>query len=220
MLVAEQLFLLLRRDDGKAESAFAQNDYGLSGAVLTDLLLGEHIALNDDKDPRVTVTTAESVGDPVLDAALERVRAKEGTKLSGLVTDGRLNPRDRIADSLAADGVIAIEPKKAFGLIGARYPVRDPRPEQGLRERLRAVLSGASATPGEAALLALLKGLGVSGKVLDEEKGLLSKHDLNRRIDEVASGDVIGQAVAKAIEAMTAAIVVITAGAAAASSSS
>ena len=217
--MAEQLFLLLRRDDGKAESAFAQNDYGLSGAVLTDLVLGEHITLSDDKDPRVSVTTAGSVGHPVLDAALDRVRAKEGKKLSSLVTDGKLNPRDRIADSLAAAGVIDIEPKKAFGLIGARYPVRDPRPEQELRERLRAVLSGASATPGEAALLALLKGLGVSGKVLEEEKGLLSKRDLNRRIDEVASDDVIGKAVAKAIEEMTAAIVVITAGAAASSSS-
>ena len=38
MLVAEQLFLLLRRDDGKAESAFAFSDYSITGAVLTDLL--------------------------------------------------------------------------------------------------------------------------------------------------------------------------------------
>ena len=219
MLVSEQLFLLLRRDDGKAESAFAQNDYGLTGAVLTDLLLGGHIALSEAKDPRVSVTTAGSVGHPVVDAALDRVRAKEGKKLSSLVTDGKLNPRDRIADSLSAAGVIDVEPKKAFGLIGARYPVRDPWPEQTLRERLRAVLSGASATPGEAALLALLKALGVSGKVLEEEKGLLSRRDLNRRIDEVASDDVIGKAVAKAIEAMTAALVVVTAGAAASGSS-
>ena len=218
--MAEQLFLLLRRDDGKAESAFAQNDYGLTGGVLTDLLLGGHIALSDDKDPRVSVTTAGPVGQPTLDAALDRVRAKEGAKLSGLVTDGKLYPGDGIAESLAAAGVVDIEPKKAFGLIGARYPVRDPRPEQELRERLRAVLRGASATPGEAALLALLKGLGLSGKVLEEEKGLLSKRDLNRRIDEIASADAIGKAVAKAVEAMTAAIVAITAGAAAASSAS
>ncbi|MGA8046055.1 MAG: GPP34 family phosphoprotein [Dermatophilaceae bacterium] len=219
MLVAEQLFLLLRRDDGKAESAFAQNDYGLTGAVLTDLFLGGHISLSDHKDPRVGVTTTGSVAHPVLDAALDRLRATEGKKLSSLVTDGKLNPRDRIADSLASAGVIEIEPKKALGLIGARYPVRDPWPEQALRERLRAILSGAGATPAEASLLSLLKGLGVSGKVLDEEKGLLNKGDLDRRIDEVASDEVIGKAVGKAIEAMTAAIVVVTAGAAAAGSS-
>lgn len=220
MLVAEQLFLLLRRDDGKAESAFAQSDYGLTGAVLTDLLLGGHISLSEDKDPRVSVTTTGPVGNPVLDAALERLRAKEGKRLSGLVTDGKLNPRDRIADSLASAGVIEIEPKKALGLIGARYPVRDPWPEQALRERLQAILSGAGATPGEATLLSLLKSLGVSGKILEEEKGMLSKRDLNRRIDEVASDEVIGKAVGRAIEAMTAAIVVVTAGAAAASSTS
>lgn len=221
MLVAEQLFLLLRRDDGKAESAFAQNDYGLTGAVLTDLLLGGQIALSEDKDPRVSVVTGGSMGQPVLDAALERVRAKEGKKLSGLVADGKLNPRDRVAESLAAAGVVEIEPKKAFGLIGARYPVRDSRPERALRERLRVVLAGASATQEEAAVLSLLKGLGVADKVLEQEKGLLSKRDLKQRIDEVASDEVIGKAVGRAIEAMTAAIVATTAaGAAAASSAS
>ncbi|MFN2319206.1 MAG: hypothetical protein ABR500_05940 [Dermatophilaceae bacterium] len=39
----------------------------------------------------------------------------------------------------------AIEPKRALGLVPARYPVRDPRPEQALRERLQAVLPGATA---------------------------------------------------------------------------
>jgi hypothetical protein len=219
MLVAEQLLLLLRRDDGKAESAFAQNDYGLTGAVLTDLLLGGHISLGDGKDPRVSVVTGGSAGHPVLDAALERVRAKEGKKLSSLVTDGRLNPRDRVAGSLASAGVVEIEPKRALGLIGARYPVRDPRPEQALRERLRSVLAGVTPTQQEAALLSLLQGLGVAGKVLEAEKGLLSKRDLSRRIDEVASDEVVGRAVGKAVEAMTAAVIAATAGAAAAGSS-
>lgn len=218
--MVEQLFLLLRRDDGKAESAFAQNDYGLTGAVLTDLLLGEHITLDDGKDPRVSVVTAGSTGHPVLDAALERVREKEGKKLSTLVIDGKLNPRDRVAESLAAAGVVEIEPKKAFGLIGARYPVRDPWPEQTLRERLHAVLAGASATPSEAAILALLKGLGVERAVLEEEKGTLSGKELKRRIDEVASDQVVGKVVGKAIEAMVAAMVVIMAAGAGAAGSS
>lgn len=232
--MVEQLFLLLRRDDGKPESAFASNDYGLTGAVLTDLLLEGRITLGDGRDPRVSVvppvqddggvTTGAAggtggTGHPVLDAALERVRAKEGKKLSSLVTDGKLNPRDRVAEALADAGVIEIQPKRALGLIGARYPVRDPWPEQALRERLQAVLVGASATPSEAALLSLLKGLGIAGKVLDDEKGTMSRRDLDRRIDEVASDEVIGKAVGKAIEAMTAAIIVVTAGAAAASGS-
>lgn len=219
MLVAEQLFLLLRRDDGKAESAFAFADYSITGAVLTDLLLAGHIALSDDKDPRVHVTGAAEAGDPGLDAALERVRAKDGTKLSSLVTDGKLNPTGRVAESLAAAGVIEIHPKKALGLVPARYPVRDPWPERRLRERLAAVLAGATPEPSEASVLMLLKGVGVASKVLADEKGTLSKRELNRRIEEISSDDTIGKAVSQAIEAMTAALVVVTAGAAASSSS-
>lgn len=218
-MVVEQLFLLLRRDDGKAESAFASNSYGLRGAVLTDLLLGGHISLDDGKDPRVSVRTADPVGHPVLDAALERVREREGKKVSSLVTDGKLDPEENVAHSLARAEVITIEPKRALGLISARYPVVDPRPEQELRERLRAVLAGASAQPHEAALLSLLKGMDLAGRVLKDEKGDLSGKELKRRIDEVSTDAVIGKAVARAIEAvnaavMTAAFIATSAGAA------
>lgn len=209
MLVAEQLFLLLRRDDGKAESVLAYTDYAMTGAVLTDLLLAGHITLGDDKDPRVSVVTSGSAGDPVLDAALERLRAKEGKKLSSLVTDGKLNPTDRVAESLAGAGVVEVHPKKALGLVSARYPVLDPRPEQSLRERLRVVLAGATPEPSEASLLMLLKGVGVAGKVLAEEKRALGRRDLNRRIDEVSSEDIVGKAVRQAVETMTAVVAVI-----------
>lgn len=217
MLVVEQLFLLLRRDDGRAESAFALNDYGLTAAVLADLLLAGHITLDERKDPRVGVAAPGVVGHPVLDAALERLRAKDGKRLSSLVLDGRLNPRDRVAESLAAAGVIGIEPKRALGLVPARYPARDPWPEQALRERLRAVLAGAGAQPDEAALLSILKGLSLAGRVLKEERGTLGRRQLSRRIDEVASEDVVGKALARAIEAVSAAVVVVAAGAAAGS---
>jgi hypothetical protein len=209
MLVAEQLFLLLRRDDGKAESALAFTDYALTGAVLTDLLLAAHITFGDDKDPRVSVATGGSTGNPVLDAALERVRSKEGKKLSSLVTDGRLDPTDRVAESLAAAGVIEIHPKKALGLVAARYPVLDPWPEHALRERLRAVLAGVTPDRSEASLLMLLKGVGLAGKVLAEEKGTLGRRELDRRIDEVSSEDIVGTAVRKAVEEMTAVITVV-----------
>lgn len=220
MLVAEQLFLLLRRDDGRAESAFAQDGYGLAGAVLTDLLFAGHITLDDGKDPRVGVAAPGSVGHPVLDAALDRVRAKEGKKLSSLVADGKLDPQERVADSLAAAGVISIEPKRALGLVPARYPALDPWPEQALRERLQAVLSGASAQPNEAALLSLLKGMSIAGRILKDEKGTLGRHELNHRIEELSADPVVGKAVATAIAAMSAAVAVLAAGAGAAAAGS
>lgn len=209
MLVAEELFLLLRRDDGRAESAFGWDDYALNGAVLSDLLAAGYVSLRDGKDPRVSVRTSDPVGHPVLDGALERLRARDGRKLSSLVTDGKIAPRDRIAASLADAGIVTLEPKRALGLVPARYPVLDPGPERALRERLRAVLAGASPTPGEAALLSLLKGVDMVGSVLREEKGSLSRRDLKRRIDEVSSEAVVGRAVAKAIEGITAALAAV-----------
>jgi hypothetical protein len=137
------------------------------------------------------------------------VRSKEGKKLSSLVTDGRLDPTDRVAESLAAAGVIEIHPKKALGLVSARYPVLDPWPEHALRERLRAVLAGVTPDRSEASLLMLLKGVGLAGKVLAEEKGTLGRRELDRRIDEVSSEDIVGTAVRKAVEEMTAVITVV-----------
>ena len=54
MLIAEELFLLLRRDDGKPESAMAHRGYGFAAALLTDLVVARRITLSDDKDPRMS----------------------------------------------------------------------------------------------------------------------------------------------------------------------
>ena len=49
MLIAEELFLLLRRDDGRPESAVAQRAYGLAAAIITDLVVAERITLGDPR---------------------------------------------------------------------------------------------------------------------------------------------------------------------------
>lgn len=206
MLIADRMFLLLRRDDGRAESATAQNGYGLAAAVITDLILAGRITLTDDKDPRVRVLDDGPTGSAVLDAALLRITERNGKKLSSLVTDRRLALEGLVADSLAEAGVIAIEEKRALGLVPARYPVRDPGPERQVREQLRGVLAGASPQTGDATVLSILHGLGVLDKVLKEERGDLRRKDLKRRIEEVADEDPAGAAVADALRAMNAAM--------------
>lgn len=211
MLVTEQMFLLLRRDDGRSEGGSGYEAYGLNGAVLTDLLMAGHVTLDDSaKDPRITVAARGSVGDPVLDATLDRLRAKKDTKLVSLILDLSLSPRDEVVQSLVSAGVITIAPKRALGLVPERYPVRDPAPERALRERLRVVLAGGSAQPGEAALLALLKGLGLAPHLLKEEKGSLARRDLDRRIDEASSDSAVGTALRTAVEQVEAAVMVAT----------
>jgi hypothetical protein len=206
MLIAEELFLLLRRDDGKAESATAQNAYGLAAAVITDLVLAERITLSDDRDPRMSVLHHAATGHPVLDAGLARLRERDGKKLSGLVTDRKLALEGTIAASLVRAGVITIEEKRALGLVPARYPMLDPEPERRVRERLRVVLAGGTPSAGDSTLLAILQGLGIAPKVLAEEKGTLGGRELKRRIEEVATEVLAGEVVRKAVQAMNAAI--------------
>jgi hypothetical protein len=209
MLVAEQLFLLLRRDDGRAEVGSGFEIYGLTGALLTDLVTAGHLTLSDDKDPVVHVTASGPVGHPVLDAALDRLRAKDGRTLSRLVLDTSLSPGESVVRSLVAAEVIGIEPKRMLGLVPARYPVRDPGPERALRERLRAVLAGATPAPNEAALLGLLKGLTIAGRVLKAEKGTLGRRELDHRINEVTGDAVVGTVVSRTIEQMQSVVTIV-----------
>jgi hypothetical protein len=206
MLIAEELFLLLRRDDGKPESASAQRGYGLAAAVVTDLVLAERVTLSDDKDPRMTVLVPGPPGHPVLDAAMARLEQRDGKKLSSLVTDRKLALERPVASALAEAGVIRVEEKRAMGLVPERYPVLDPEPERRLREQLRLVLHGGTPRTEDATLLAILQGLGVAGKVLEDEKGDLGRRDLKRRIEEVSTEVKAGEAVAKAVAALNAAI--------------
>lgn len=207
MLITEELFLLLRRDDGRAESAVAQNGYALAGAVVTDLILAERITLTEEKNPRVHVASPVPTGHPALDQALQRLGERNGKRLSSLVTDRRLNVEEPTAAVLAHHGIIGIEPKRGLGLIPAKYPVLDPRPEAATRERLRAVLAGAEQpSVPDSALLSILQGVDLAHRVLKAESGGLAKRHLKQRIEAVAQQVPTGTAVAKAVQAMNTAM--------------
>lgn len=208
MLIVEELFLLLRRDDGTPESASAQRGYGLAAAVITDLVLAERVTLSEDKDPRMTVLQQGAAAHPALDAAMTRLAERDGRKLSSLVTDSKLAVEGQTAEALAAAGVIGIVEKRALGLVPAKYPVLDPEPERRTREQLRVVLAGGTPRPEDATLLAILQGLGIAGSVLKDEKGTLGRGDLKRRIEEVTTEVKAGDAVARAVASMSSAVMV------------
>lgn len=209
MLVAEELFLLLRRDDGTPEVWSAGRGYGLAAAVVTDLVLAERVTLSDDKDPRVSVLRPGPAGHPALDAAMVRLEAGAGRKLSSLVTDRHVAAEQQLAAALAAAGVVRVEAKRAWGLVPAKYPVLDPGPERRVREHLRAALAGSTPRTEDATLLAILLALGVAPTVLKEEKGTLDRRDLELRIREIATEVEAGDAVARAVATMNSAVPVI-----------
>lgn len=226
MLINESVFLLLTRDDGKAEKAFAQNGYALAAATLTDLLMAERIAVSDGKRPNVGVVSDQPTGYLSLDAALARVVQRNGKSLASLVTDGKVSVDREIAFGLRDQGIVDVVEKKALGFVPEKYPVINPAPENELRQRLQAVLIGATPTQPEAAILSILQGLDVARYVLKDEKGELSNRDLKARIkaaaDEAGSDPEVSESLRKAVDSMNAAMmttILVAAGTSAAAGS-
>lgn len=207
MNITEELFLLLLRDNGKDEPWGTHRDYGLRGAAVADLVVAGRIALSADKDPRLQVLDAAPTGDPVLDLALTAFAAKDGKRLSSLITLGKLTLQPAVAQELAQRGIITIGEPRMLGLVPSVYPTINPQPERATRARLASVLRGGSLpSNADLALLGILQGLDVAPKVLATEAAGMSKRDLTKRIEELAKDDPTGSAVRRSIQAMTVAM--------------
>ena len=148
----------------------------------------------------------------MLDTALAHLtEKKDGRRLSTVVTDTKLNLERPIAELLAERGIVSVEEKRMLGLVPAKFPVLDERPEQEIRSRLQEVLAGhRPADPADATSLAVLQGLGVAHKVLKEESGGLSARELKKRIEQVAANNEAGAAVKRAVDAITTALITST----------
>lgn len=211
MVIADELYLLLTKDDGKPDQAFAQNGYGLAAAVLTDLIAQQRVVLDGPaKKAKVRVVSQAPTGHPALDAALARVQDKDGKPFKSYLGDGKVAQEEAIAQALVDQGVLEWGEKGFLGIGKRRTPVRQPGPEQQIRQRLAAVLAGAAQpTVVDASLLSILQGMDVAHKVLAREVGELSKKDLKKRIQEIAEGLPAGDAVASAIQDLN--VVMLTA---------
>ena len=62
MLICEELFLLLTKDSGAFESYGGNDQLGLRGAILLDLVLAGRLSLSPDKHPRLTAYSSSTFG--------------------------------------------------------------------------------------------------------------------------------------------------------------
>ncbi|RJF40518.1 GPP34 family phosphoprotein [Actinomyces sp. 2119] len=207
MLICEELFLLLTKDSGTPEVWGGNEDYGLRGALLADLALHQRLTVEGGTDPRFRLLDTTPTGHPAMDHALAALPAKDGKRVSSLMSWTRLDPRPGIVSSLASAGTISVA-KGGFLGMQTIYPTLNPGPEQALRQRLYAVLHGqAVPTQADRTLLAVLQGLGHASTVLPRQYTGMSGRDLKRRITELAKGDPAGDAVSRAVEAVDAALI-------------
>lgn len=207
MLICEELYLLLNKDDGKPESVMAYNGFGMNAAVLTDLIVASHLTLSEDKKPRIQLTSTISSSVPILAAALEKLERKDGKRLETVVGISRLCDIKLVTDSLALSGILQYGERSFFGLGKEQVKIVNPGPETELRSRLHACLHGQKQPSNEElALLSILHGLELTGKILAAEIAPLTKKQAKEKIKELAAQSPMSDAVSKAVAAMSAAM--------------
>jgi len=195
--------LLLATDDasGRINTKSGALDYGLSGAVLTELFLRDRLTLQNGK---VTIVDASATGDPVLDDALSRITDSKPRDAKHWVNKlPRSWIREQILDGLIEKGVLRREEHRILWIIPAdRFPAEADSPEQHVREAVRAaVLDGATPQPRTAVLIGILKACDLLETVFSKEE----RKRRRDRIDQIASADLVSEAVSKAVKDMQAA---------------
>jgi hypothetical protein len=227
MLLAEDLLLLITDDaSGRLAAAGSQVDAGLGGANLVELTLLGKVDITGEQDQgksgRIIVRDPVPPEDDVLDAALETLAARQGSKPSAVIGPLGKNLRPVLYERLAAAGVLRAERGRALGLFPTRtWPTQDP----GHEAEVRQLVTQALVQPGEpdertAALIALLHALRCEHKVVDPKAYQLSRRQLRARAAEVAQGNWASEAVRKAIDEMMAAVAAASAAATAATAAS
>jgi hypothetical protein len=204
--------LLLATDDatGRIGTKSGALDYGVAGAVLTELFLQERLTLRDGK---VAVEDASATGDPVFDDALGRIAASKPRDARHWVNKlPRTDYRNAVLDRLVDKGVLRREEHRLLWIIPVdRYPAEDDAPEQHVWEAVRAaVLDGAPPQPRIAVLIGILKACDLLDTVFSKNE----RKQHRDRIEQIARAELMGQAVSKAVKDMqaatTAAIVAAT----------
>jgi hypothetical protein len=220
--LAEDLFLLASHEtSGRARISTAYLDLGLGGALLLDLVLRQRVALVDD---HVAVVDRAAVGDPLLDAALNNI-AGSGRRARG-VSASEPRSREREIDTghepeywvrhlhkgvraaaetrLVEAGVLRADDDHVLGFLPVHHTHQvDGRIELELLHRLHdAVVDGRPPSPETAALVSLALAVGLDRHLFPRS----DRRAIRRRMQEIAEGEWVGDAVKHAIDAVNAAL--------------
>ncbi|PRX47287.1 Golgi phosphoprotein 3 GPP34 [Prauserella shujinwangii] len=210
MVIAEDLLLLLFDDEsGKPAEGVRNLGYSLAGALLIELAMQGRVDVSDgtgeEKAGRLVVLDETPTGTPVLDDALGGLAGLAGRKPKDVIGPlARDDLRGRLLDGLADRGVLRREEGRILGLFPTtRWPAEDSGHEAAVRDGLRRVLvDGERPDERMGALIALLVGMGVVRRVVDGP----DPKAVERRAKEIAEGNWAGDAMRRAVDEMTAAV--------------
>ena len=209
ILLHEEILLLALRDK---EGTFFSKMYqrALGAALIAELLLTKRVEIEEGKKKHVRLLDGSSVGDPVLDEALEKLsKAKRRASLTAWVLRLSNIPklRHKVAAGLCRKGILKEDEDQVLVFFRRRiYPQADPRPERAMVDRLRRAIFSDSREiePRTAILISLAKSADLLS--IPFEKGDLKRR--KERIKKITEGELLGKATKEAIHAAQAAMFV------------
>lgn len=177
-------------------------DRAIGGALLLDLAVAGRVAVTGSGAKARIAAIGGPTGDPLLDAASERLGQKERRAAAAVE---RLSSKLRAATfaRLVDAGTLAEEKGRVLGVIPTTtWRFTDARAREAVQRGVAAVLTG-KAEPDErqAGLVSLLHAVKAEHKVVDGPR-----KQLRARSREIAEGEWAGSAVTQAVQAVQATI--------------
>jgi len=212
LFLHEELLLLALRDEKGTLEPGIWPQLAIGAASVAELVFQERIAVNSGKRALVDVVDESPLGDAFLDACLARMAtARRRASLQTWVTRlaGSRHAKQTVAEGLCAKGVLREDLRKILGIFSQRiFPEADSRPERELRERIaRAIQSGSTdLDPRTSVAIALAHRCNILRLVV----GKRMVRERRERIEQIAAGQMVGEAVKKAVAATQAALMAAT----------
>ena len=206
----EEIMLLALSDEkGTIEAGGTWYQQMVGGAVLAELAIAGRIELIEERKKHVLrVTNSNPIGNDFVDQWLAKMGEQPGThKLADWLSkiSHSSNLKQEIAQALVRRGILE-EKNRTFLLIFNRtaYPESNAAPEQKIRQRLETALftETREVSARTVALISILQNGTFLGRIFPD-KPVASRQ---QRIDQLIAGDATGEATAKLIKSVQAAI--------------
>ncbi|MBU8872021.1 MAG: GPP34 family phosphoprotein [Gemmatimonadales bacterium] len=205
-LYEEVMLLSLKDEKGTMENG-AFNQAAIGGAILSELLLSGRIEIEQEKKKRFArVANDRSLGDPLLDECLQRIRdAKKRQQLRTWVSRfaNTKDLKNRVARQLCRKGVLREAEDKVLLIFKRRiFPEIDPQPEREIIARLKqAIFTTGPVDSRTVVLVAIAQSANLLKNVFEKKK----LKERKERIKIISSGDAAGNATREVIQAAQAA---------------
>ena len=197
--LAEELLLLAYDIRGKCRLAPAELDYGVAGALLSELNLAGRLALDGTV---VRAAGAVPAADPILDGLFADIASapRSRTPRDWVTRLRATDVRERLLSRMAECGQIEVDRHRTLGVFAdTRYPARDIVGLWEAQQRVvAAVTTRAPADPRTLALGALVAAAGLS-KALFSTSG--NWRALRTRMRDMTQDDWAAEAVRRVIAA-------------------